>query len=1487
MTDTLIITGFHRSGTSLAAQMLHDAGVPMALDMVGANATNPDGHFEDQVSLEMHDRLLQSAGSNWMYHGECPLEKKAEWQTEIAAYIARRQHDSSVLWGLKDPRLSLFLPQWHQALGGSGHFVIMFRHWALCVQSLLERHSLFLAHYLYRGQNMQDNAIFWQRPQLAARMWLAYNRAILAFAKKHPDNCLLLAQEQLVEGFALIPRINQDFGLNLPVTGKSPVKSGVYNNRVDPDMIGQLPQALLQQLENVQLELCQLANTVPKSVQYQARTLSPSLNKLALQLQKRLAPNIQPPEQPTEPQGLSSIRTLEKPQLLQYLQQLQQQNSLQESRATEAAERLLALCPDDGISHEWQARVCMANADFINAEAALNKSIELQGPAEPPRLKLLLGDVLVAQGKIPAARKCFQELTKHKPPMAAPWLKLALLLKKEKQYPKAIDRLSKAIAINPENRAFHFELADCLHRNGDTDQAVQQVWPIWRDEKNLNIGQNLSFWLMKIDPHAGKNLYRHVFHHHLIQNKPEDWLSELANLAIPGGARKRLAFALIRHWHKILDDDLESWLSGRPVPGLPTPPMPIARQQSASPDELLQQAQRHRQSGDKTATLSCLDKALDIKPDFKPAFVQKMALLEEASDTSALIAHLYDAHHYFPEQLGWRMRYFILRRERGALAYALEGFSTLATEFPQAAGPKMQAGVTARIMGLRPLAKNWFRQAATVSTDDTALIQCVTECLYLGQDAEAKQWIEKIDPDNKNLPWLQVRALAKNEFATAAELYRECLLHAEPGSLPQLIRQGQNNGFFAAIESALQQLDQPLPWTLQFLHIRNLLSLGLRQAAKLKLAECKPDNMTEDEQLEYAELLLTSCLPRAARQQFEQAISTLQQSWDTIPLPQAEKILRHCQHFGDHQSRDAFFARIQARDQSASATLTCAQAWRFAVNGQYDQAEQLLSLAAAENPDLPVTYWQARIAHRQKQYTKSLSLLEGRVQGSTVTLNDATLWLDWLTDSEQNDRGIQECERLLPLYGSPDITLKNANLMRRNLQFEDAIALLQKTHALHPDNNAIALALIGLLLDNNAPDDAQTLLHALQHRTPAGFAWIHQVQLSLAKNNDWSAWKQQRSNLGQQLNLDARLRFQMHCIHSHMHMQQHLIANRLLHKLMDRLPHYPISSLNRAQHILKCANFFSFLGLSRQSQQWLDYLQTQGIAAAIPQTFHRISAACEAFGERRAEVFISHRNRHSNSRHHITLTPFEPAPQNTPPLHTAVLLHLFYPDLWPEICEHLQSLRGTNFQLFVSTTLDRLDTDIVADMKALDPDVQIFTVENRGFDVGAHWQTLEHVDLSAFDVALLLQSKKSNHIKTGHLWRDNLMQALIGSPERWRANLQLLHNSADIGMIGSVFHHNSMDEWFYPEMRSVIRALGMPERFDELKSHYQYVGGTMFLIRASLLREMHEKTRDKLMFEPYEQLSVAKRMDKTLAHAMERAFGLYTCWRGYRIIWRD
>jgi hypothetical protein len=70
----IIITGMHRSGTSLVARFVHHSGVDLGDRFVGAKPSNPYGHYEDVEILEFQRSiLLREFGHSMWVPGPPPI----------------------------------------------------------------------------------------------------------------------------------------------------------------------------------------------------------------------------------------------------------------------------------------------------------------------------------------------------------------------------------------------------------------------------------------------------------------------------------------------------------------------------------------------------------------------------------------------------------------------------------------------------------------------------------------------------------------------------------------------------------------------------------------------------------------------------------------------------------------------------------------------------------------------------------------------------------------------------------------------------------------------------------------------------------------------------------------------------------------------------------------------------------------------------------------------------------------------------------------------------------------------------------------------------------------------------------------------------------------------------------------------------------------------------------------------------------------------
>ncbi len=211
MNNQLIVAGFHRSGTSLVCQLLHRAGLFLGYDLLEAAYSNPHGHFEDTEIMNLHEQILDDNGKNWMVSEPfLPVVTEAHWR--VMDQIIQRRTAEHRLWGFKDPRVCPFIMLWKHLLPNA-KTLLVYRHFSDTTYSLGRRQSVELfsdptgSARLYRR--------FWEESDLAVRMWLTHNEALLAFARTYPEDTLAVSLDMVQNRFPLIKVINQRWGLSL------------------------------------------------------------------------------------------------------------------------------------------------------------------------------------------------------------------------------------------------------------------------------------------------------------------------------------------------------------------------------------------------------------------------------------------------------------------------------------------------------------------------------------------------------------------------------------------------------------------------------------------------------------------------------------------------------------------------------------------------------------------------------------------------------------------------------------------------------------------------------------------------------------------------------------------------------------------------------------------------------------------------------------------------------------------------------------------------------------------------------------------------------------------------------------------------------------------------------------------------------------------------------------------------------------------------
>ncbi len=263
MSDQVIVAGFHRSGTSLVCQLLHRAGLFLGYDLLKSAFSNLHGHFEDTEVLNLHQQILDDNGQTWLVSEPfLPVVTQSHWQ-RMGQLIQRRntEHD---LWGFKDPRVCLFMMIWKYLLPNA-RVLLVYRHFSDTTYSLGRRQSTELFSNPTGPQRMYRR--FWEEPDLALRMWLTHNEALLTFARAYPEDTLAVSLDMVRSEFPVIRAINQRWGLGLnevsasevfdpTVTDRRPGKQPISDRRLihRVDATWQALEQLSQQTERMMEE---------------------------------------------------------------------------------------------------------------------------------------------------------------------------------------------------------------------------------------------------------------------------------------------------------------------------------------------------------------------------------------------------------------------------------------------------------------------------------------------------------------------------------------------------------------------------------------------------------------------------------------------------------------------------------------------------------------------------------------------------------------------------------------------------------------------------------------------------------------------------------------------------------------------------------------------------------------------------------------------------------------------------------------------------------------------------------------------------------------------------------------------------------------------------------------------------------------------------------------------------------------------------------
>lgn len=228
-------------------------------------------------------------------------------------------------------------------------------------------------------------------------------------------------------------------------------------------------------------------------------------------------------------------------------------------------------------------------------------------------------------------------------------------------------------------------------------------------------------------------------------------------------------------------------------------------------------------------------------------------------------------------------------------------------------------------------------------------------------------------------------------------------------------------------------------------------------------------------------------------------------------------------------------------------------------------------------------------------------------------------------------------------------------------------------------------------------------------------------------------------------------------------------------------------------------------------------------------------------------------------------------------LNVAVVLHLFYHDLWNEIAGNLENIRHLAADLYVTLTTDKSREELdrmTSCIKKRWPNAKVLEVPNQGMDVGPFIEVVKSIQErgAQYDVLLKVHSKKSLSVSGeahGAEWRKALLGGLVPTQTDVDRILSIFEEHPEIGMVGVKgmrLGKSSKDLAAGKDVNGPNMAL-LADKMNLSDLSQDFFRGTMFWVRANdVIEPIIQSGLSCSDFEPGHQ------PDNSMAHAMERLF---------------
>lgn len=232
-----------------------------------------------------------------------------------------------------------------------------------------------------------------------------------------------------------------------------------------------------------------------------------------------------------------------------------------------------------------------------------------------------------------------------------------------------------------------------------------------------------------------------------------------------------------------------------------------------------------------------------------------------------------------------------------------------------------------------------------------------------------------------------------------------------------------------------------------------------------------------------------------------------------------------------------------------------------------------------------------------------------------------------------------------------------------------------------------------------------------------------------------------------------------------------------------------------------------------------------------------------------------------------------------------IMVHLYYDTTWKDIKHKLNFFKDYNTQfLFSVSEACLIKEELVKDIRASFKNAYVLTTSNIGKDIGGKFALIDlYLSLGLqSEYFIFLHDKVSPHSLDGNQWKNNLQKII--DYNNYKHIVTTFEQNGSIGVIGAKEHlvneYNPANGTFEYNNDRIHMFL---QKYDISVSNYDFIGGTMYWIRAPIIENFFTKYNPLKIRSELEAGNVMDNLGSTNAHTWERVL----CWiatnQGYKV----